>query len=78
MRSLCLSMGGPVLDSEFSSTSNAILQVVSVEETQDIQRQFNCYRKILLPVDASLSTLFATTVQIIHLCISHSIVWPMC
>lgn len=78
MKSLCFSMGGPIRQSEFSSTSNAILQVASVEETQDIQRQFNCYRNVLLPVDASLSTLFATTVQIIQLCISYSISYGLC
>jgi predicted secreted protein len=65
MKSLCFSMGGLVRKSEFSSTSSAILQLASVEETQDIQRQFNCYRNILLPLDAPLSTLFATTVQTI-------------
>jgi len=65
MKSLCFTMGCPVRKSELPSTSNAILQVASVEETRDRQRQFNCYRNILLPLDASLSTLFATTVQII-------------
>ena len=78
MKSLCFSMGGPIRKLEFSSTSNAILQVASVEETQDIQRQFNCYRNILLPLDASLSALFATTVQIIQLSISYSISYGLC
>ena len=78
MKSSCFNMGGPVRKSEFSSTSNTVLQVASVEETQDIQRQFNCYRNILLPLDASLSTLFATTVQIIKLCISYTISYALC
>jgi hypothetical protein len=78
MKSLCFSMGGSIRKSEFSPTSKAILQVACVEETQDIQRQFNCYRNILLPVDASLSTMFATTVQIIRRCISYSISYSLC